>query len=106
MARQRSRKILARALAVGGLAALITGPLTTATAAETRAERPANPESAQAPSEIAREGLEKMLRALNKLIEAVPQFEMPEMNENGDIILRRKRPEQKTPEEADALRPI
>jgi hypothetical protein len=46
----------------------------------------------QSPSELAREGMAKMLQALNKLVESVPQFEMPEMNENGDIILRRKHP--------------
>jgi hypothetical protein len=97
--RQRSRRTLATALAAGSVIALITGHPTTATAAEDAAgtamvaERPANPESAQVPSELAREGLAKLLQAVNKLIEAVPQFEMPEMNENGDIILRRKRPE-------------
>jgi hypothetical protein len=46
----------------------------------------------QSPSELAREGMAKMLQALNRLVESVPQFEMPEMNENGDIILRRKHP--------------
>jgi hypothetical protein len=87
-------------LAVGGLAtALLTGGLTPAMAAERDpgADRPANPESAQAPMELAREGLTKMLQALNKLIESVPQFEMPEMTENGDIIIRRKRPEAPQP---------
>jgi hypothetical protein len=47
--------------------------------------------------ELAREGLAKMLQALNKLIESVPQFEMPEMTENGDIIIRRRQPESTHP---------
>jgi hypothetical protein len=80
-------------------AALLTGGLTPVMAAERDpgVDRPATPESAQAPMELAREGLEKMLQALNKMIEAVPQFEMPEMTENGDIIIRRKRPESTHP---------
>ncbi len=42
------------------------------------------------PSELAREGLERMLRALNLFIEMIPQYELPEVLENGDIIIRRK----------------
>lgn len=47
----------------------------------------------RAPSELAREGMAKMLQALDKLIESVPQYWLPEITENGDIILRRKKPE-------------
>ena len=44
------------------------------------------------PSELAREGMERMLRAIELMIEMIPQYEMPVVNENGDIIIRRKNP--------------
>jgi len=52
------------------------------------------------PSEIAREGLEKIMRALGLMIENIPQYEMPELLDNGDIIIRRKKPgpEEEEPE--------
>jgi hypothetical protein len=83
-----------------GLAALMIG--TSAMAAELDhgksdrvsviADKPAVSDS-ESPSALAREGMAKMLQAITKLAESVPQFEMPQVNENGDIILRRKRPE-------------
>ena len=45
------------------------------------------------PAELARQGMERMLRALNLMIEMIPQYELPEVLENGDIIIRRKRDE-------------
>ena len=41
--------------------------------------------------EMAREALEQLMQALELFIESIPQYEMPEINENGDIIIRRKR---------------
>lgn len=43
------------------------------------------------PSDLARESIELMMRSLNLMIERIPQYELPEVNENGDIIIRRKR---------------
>jgi hypothetical protein len=48
------------------------------------------PEETPPPEQLAREGVEKLMRALNALIEMIPQFEMPQLNEDGDIIIRRK----------------
>lgn len=45
------------------------------------------------PSEMAREGIEKLMRALSALVESIPQYELPEVLDNGDIIIRRKNPE-------------
>lgn len=61
---------------------------------------PAEPQDAPdgSPSEMAREGLEQMLRALRLLVQSIPQYELPEVLENGDIIIRRKHPE---PESAE-----
>jgi hypothetical protein len=35
--------------------------------------------------------MSKMVRALELMIQSIPQYEKPEINENGDIIIRRKR---------------
>ncbi|WP_282606812.1 hypothetical protein [Pelagibius sp. Alg239-R121] len=54
------------------------------------------------PSELARESVELMMRSLNLLIERIPQYELPEINENGDIIIRRKRSTAKPKNEDDS----
>ena len=52
---------------------------------------------------VVREGVERLMRALDLLIGSIPQFEAPEINEDGDIIIRRKRPsEDGAPDEAPA----
>ena len=52
--------------------------------------------------ELAREGVETLMRALEALIDEIPRYEMPELNEDGDIILRRKRkPDEASPEDPD-----
>ncbi|MCG8358396.1 MAG: hypothetical protein MI920_22755 [Kiloniellales bacterium] len=43
------------------------------------------------PGELALEGVDRLMRALNALIEMIPQYELPEMKDNGDIVIRRKR---------------
>ena len=40
-----------------------------------------------------KEGAEKIMRALELMLYAVPQYQMPEVLENGDIILRRRNPD-------------
>ncbi|MEH6524512.1 MAG: hypothetical protein V7723_00455 [Sneathiella sp.] len=58
----------------------------------------AAPASAQSndntPEELAVEGIAKLMDALGVFIQSIPQYEMPEMNEDGDIIIRRKRSEE------------
>lgn len=44
-----------------------------------------------------REGAEKMIKALQGLIQSIPQYEAPKVLDNGDIILRRKAPDAPTP---------
>ncbi len=40
--------------------------------------------------DMAREAIEQLMRALELMIDSIPQYEMPEINEDGDIIIRRK----------------
>lgn len=42
-----------------------------------------------------RKGVEKILRALEALVGSVPLYEMPEVQKNGDILIRRKHPKPK-----------
>ncbi len=61
----------------------------------------------KSPEELALEGINKVLQALNLFMDSIPQYEAPEVLENGDIIIRRKRkgddrewrPEEKSPED-------
>jgi hypothetical protein len=60
------------------------------------AEAPAWQRDLEDGAQRLRQGLDKALgEALGQVDEwlrAMPQYEMPQMNENGDIIIRRKRP--------------
>jgi len=44
------------------------------------------------PRALAEEGLALLMQALRLLVRSVPQYELPVINENGDIIIRRRRP--------------
>lgn len=48
--------------------------------------QPSNPE------QLLEEGTKKILRAFELFILTIPQYEMPEVLPNGDIIIRRKNP--------------
>jgi hypothetical protein len=44
------------------------------------------------PEDLAREGAERLLRALEGLLHAIPQYGMPRVEENGDIVIPRLNP--------------
>lgn len=83
---ERSRHALAAALTVVVMAASACGP------AIAQDQEPSDRERAE---ELAREGMERIMRALEMIMESIPQYELPEVNEHGDIIIRRKRPSEK-----------
>ncbi len=81
-------KLLALAIALG-----LAAPATVAADERTPQE---------APGELAREGVDKLMRALKAMIEKIPQYELPEINEQGDIIIRRRRaPEKAKPSDPE-----
>ena len=43
----------------------------------------------RAPEEMAREGVELLLRALRGFLQAVPHYGLPRIEENGDIVIPR-----------------
>ena len=52
--------------------------------------------------DMARGAIEQLMRALELMIDSIPQYELPEVNEDGDIIIRRKRrKERETPGEPE-----
>jgi len=77
----------------------VTSPtLRRATAAALALMLTAVPMAAQAqskpadPEMLLEEGTKKILRAFELFIMTIPQYEMPEVLPNGDIIIRRKNP--------------
>jgi hypothetical protein len=90
-----SLPIMPKTLSVRALAvtlALAAG----ATPALAQAQAPAPPESQQ-PGALARDAIDKLMRALSLAIENLPQYAMPELNENGDIVIRRINPRAEKP---------
>ncbi len=59
------------------------------------------PDPRERAEEAFRDGARIIMRALQLFLESVPQYEAPEVLDNGDIIIRRKqrnpRPEEKKP---------
>ncbi len=96
---QRHRHIRAVIAAVA-LGALVSVAPAAGWAQEPRAEHP----RAQAEA-LLREATEKLLLAIELMIQVIPQYELPEITEDGDIIIRRKRPgDTPPPDEGDQRR--
>jgi hypothetical protein len=82
-----------QAAAFGVCLALALAPLTARAAQNTAPD--------ESPGDMAREGLEQMMRALRLLVESIPQYELPEVLENGDIIIRRKHGDKRPTDEPE-----
>jgi hypothetical protein len=50
------------------------------------------PQAQTSPETLAREAIDKLMQALAVAIQNLPQYEMPRLNERGDIIIRRINP--------------
>lgn len=68
---------------------LLTSSLATAPALAQQDELPGATEPEGAPEEMAREGVELLLRALRGFLDSVPQYGLPRIEENGDIVIPR-----------------
>ncbi len=72
---------LVLALAVPAAPILSVSPVSSAWAAEDKSAE-----------QLARLALEQMLKAFEQLLRSIPQYAMPEILDNGDIIIRRIHP--------------
>jgi hypothetical protein len=78
---------------------VIAGPLLLAPAAAQAASdatvpSPGFAEDMQRAAELMRQGLNKALGSVETLLRAVPRYELPQIDANGDIIIRRKPPDE------------
>lgn len=51
----------------------------------------AEPEEPSSQQGLAVQGMVRIIEALEGLMDSIPQYELPRLDENGDIIIRRKR---------------
>jgi len=58
--------------------------------ATTTALRAAQGDERGRAEDMAREAIEQLMRALDLMLDSIPQYELPEIMENGDIIIRRR----------------
>jgi hypothetical protein len=57
-----------------------------------------SPSEQKVPSELLKEGTQQILKAFELFLQVIPQYDAPEVLDNGDIIIRRKHPGQ-TPQD-------
>lgn len=82
---------MSRATAMAACFVLCVGAGAGAASGQDTERPPAAPER---PAEPFLDGIvDQLLSTLRGLLQAIPQYEMPQIDENGDIIIRRKRPE-------------
>lgn len=86
--------LLALPLALALPAAAVAGD--TKPPADPKAEQKAE-EMAREAERMAKQAVERLLGALQMVIESVPQYEAPDVLDNGDIIIRRKHPDDDVP---------
>jgi hypothetical protein len=61
------------------------------------------PQEQKDPQTLATEGIQQLIRAMELMLLAIPQFEAPIINDNGDIIIRRKHPQRRRHKDGPAL---
>ena len=81
---------LAFSVLLGGLALPLAGYAT-------RAHAQTDETPQQSPDDLAIEGVTRLMQALELFIQQLPQYEAPVIDENGDIIIRRRHDEAPIP---------
>jgi hypothetical protein len=71
----------------GKIAAMLAAVWLAGLAAPSAADEPSQRERAE---QFARQGMERLMQALDLLLQSIPQYELPVINDNGDIIIRRR----------------
>jgi hypothetical protein len=89
----------------GLIVAIVAAVCLAVMAAPSVADEPSQPSQRERAETFAREGMESLMQALDLLLHSIPQYELPMMNENGDIIIRRRHesdPAKPAPAQPDA----
>lgn len=90
------KRLLARSLAM----LIVAGPAFAAPDSNGESEEtPEWQERLEEGEEALKETLSSLLGVLESVVSAIPQYEAPEVLDNGDIIIRRKQPEEDPPKE-------
>ena len=64
--------------------------------------KPGDKPAQESPREMLEDATRKAMQAFEMMLKAIPQYEAPEILDNGDIIIRRKQPAKpQTPAPAD-----
>src|SRR5690625_1843884 len=88
--------------AVGLGLGLLLGSALPATSSWAAQEEPTQPRGDPPPEELARDGVELLLRALQGFLEALPSYGLPFLDEEGNIIIPRLDPSPLDPSPPDS----
>lgn len=87
------RRARDNAAMIGRILSTLVLILVLASAAPTAARAQGQPPGpSRPPAEVLDEAMQRVLAIFEMLLRAVPQYAAPEVLENGDILIRRKRP--------------
>jgi hypothetical protein len=94
MSPRRSKPVTALCLA----AAVAAAPVSVTALAQSQG---GGEQGGESPEELAREGAERLMQALEGLLKVIPQYGMPRIEDNGDIVIPRLNPPSQREEEDD-----
>jgi len=77
---------------------LVIGLIALGPAVGAQAPQPPPAPGGETPREMMETGARMILQAIELMLKAIPQYEAPEVLENGDIIIRRKNAKPDAPE--------
>ncbi len=60
-----------------------------------------SPSQKEVPERMIEDGLRMILSAIELILQSIPEYKVPEILENGDIIIRRVQPNEKSPSAGD-----
>jgi hypothetical protein len=68
-------------------------------------DKPSDKPAQESPREMLEDATRKAMQAFELMLKAIPQYETPEILDNGDIIIRRKPPKPEKPAPSDRAPP-
>ena len=60
-----------------------------------------SPSQKEVPERMIEDGMRMILSAIELILQSIPEYQAPEILENGDIIIRRVQPKEKSPSAGD-----